>query len=255
MEIIPAIDLRGGQCVRLRQGDYQQETVFGNDPVAMARHWVSEGAKRLHLVDLDAARTGDPVNHPVVREIVQAVNVPCQLGGGLRDQESIRKALEEIGVERAIVGTRALKDPEWFRQMAAEFPGRLVLGLDAKDSRVATDGWLDVSSMTALELAEQFADLDLAAVVYTNIANDGMMAGVDEATIQDMVALTRLGLNVIASGGVSTLDDVTRLAVVARQHPRLTGAIVGRAIYEKTIIIREAEAAAQGGVRKGPAEE
>lgn len=245
MEIIPAIDLRGGQCVRLRQGDYQQETVFGNDPVAMAQHWVSEGARRLHLVDLDAARTGDPVNHPVVKQIVETVPVPCQLGGGLRDRDSIQRTLEEFGVERAIVGTRALKDPQWFREMAAEFPGRLVLGLDAKDSHVATDGWLDVSSVSALELARGYADLDLAAVVYTNIANDGMMAGVDEATIRDMVALTELGLNVIASGGVSSLDDVTRLAAVSRQHPRLIGAIVGRAIYEGAIVIREAEAAAE----------
>ncbi|MEX2286431.1 MAG: 1-(5-phosphoribosyl)-5-[(5-phosphoribosylamino)methylideneamino]imidazole-4-carboxamide isomerase [Planctomycetaceae bacterium] len=246
MQILPAIDLRGGKCVRLRQGDYDQETVFGDDPVAMAKRWVDEGAERLHLVDLDGARAGRPVNHEVVRAIVAAVGVPCQLGGGIRDEAGLRLVLEEIGVDRAIVGTQAFKHPEWFREMATRFPGRVALGLDARDSMVATEGWLDVSSMSAIELARQYADLDLAAVIYTNIANDGMMQGVDRATIDDMVKLTELGLPVIASGGVTTLNDIRNLAETSRRHPKLIGAIVGRAIYEGTIRVADAVRAAAG---------
>lgn len=240
MQILPAIDLRGGKCVRLRQGDYAQETVFGDDPVAMARQWFEAGAERLHLVDLDGARAGRPVNHEVVRQIVASVGVPCQMGGGIRDEESIRLVLDEIGVDRAIVGTQALKQPAWFREMAEKFPGRMALGLDARNSMVATEGWLEVSSMPAIELAKQFADLDLAAVIYTNIANDGMMQGVDQGTIDDMVALTELGLPVIASGGVTTIDDIHNLANTSRRHPRLIGAIVGRAIYEGTLTVADA---------------
>ncbi len=245
MQILPAIDLRGGKCVRLRQGDYSQETVFGEDPVAMARQWAESGAERLHLVDLDGAKAGRPVNHEVVRGIVEAVSIPCQLGGGLRDEAGLQLVLEEIGVDRAIVGTQALKQPEWFREMAEKYPGKLALGLDARDSMVATEGWLDVSEKSALDLAGQYADLDLAAVIYTNIANDGMMQGVDEGTINDMIALTELGLPVIASGGVTTLDDVERLTAVHRKHPRLIGAIIGRAIYEGTIDVARAVAIAR----------
>ena len=240
MQILPAIDLRGGKCVRLRQGDYDRETVFGDYPVAMARRGVDEGDERLHLVDLDGARAGRPVNHDVVRSIVSTVGVPCQLGGGIRDEAGIRLVLDEIGVDRAIVGTQALKQPDWFREMAGRFPGRIALGLDAKDSMVATEGWLDVSSKSAIELARQYADLELAAVIYTNIANDGMMQGVDRKTIDDMIALTELGLPVIASGGVTTLDDIRNLSEAGRRHPGLIGAIVGRAIYEGTVTVADA---------------
>ncbi|MDC0262065.1 1-(5-phosphoribosyl)-5-[(5-phosphoribosylamino)methylideneamino]imidazole-4-carboxamide isomerase [Planctomycetaceae bacterium] len=240
MQILPAIDLRGGQCVRLRQGDYQQETVFSDDPVAMAEEWQSQGAHILHLVDLDGAKAGRPVNHEVVGEIVKRLNIPCQLGGGIRNEESIRLLLEEVGVTRVIVGTAALKDPEWFREMAAKYPGQLCLGLDAKDSMVATEGWLDVSQTSAIDLARQYVDLDLPAVIYTNIANDGMMQGVDEQTIQDMAALAELGLKVIASGGVTTLDDIRRLHEVHQTNPNLTGVITGRAIYEGVFRVSEA---------------
>ena len=240
MEILPAIDLRDGKCVRLRQGDYAQETIFGDDPTEMARRWAAEGTRWLHLVDLDGAKAGRPVNHEVVRSIVQASGVKCELGGGIRDEAAIRLMLDDVGVERVIIGTQALKQPEWFRQMAKQWPGRLVLGIDARDGMVATEGWLDVSKTSAIELAKSYVDLDLAAVVYTNIANDGMMQGVDEATIRDMIALTELGLPVIASGGVTTLDDVQRLADVSRQHPKLIGAIIGRAIYEGTIRVTDA---------------
>lgn len=244
MEILPAIDLRNGKCVRLRQGDYAQETVFGDDPVEMARRWVADGTRWLHLVDLDGAKAGRPVNHEVVRRIVETTGVRCELGGGIRDEAAIRLMLDDVGVERVIIGTQALKQPQWFREMAVKWPGRLVLGIDARDGMVATEGWLDVSKTPAIELAKSYADLNLAAVVYTNIANDGMMQGVDDATIRDMLALADLGLPVIASGGVTTLDDVRKLAAASRSQPKLIGAIIGRAIYEGTICVVEAIAAA-----------
>jgi phosphoribosylformimino-5-aminoimidazole carboxamide ribotide isomerase len=246
MEILPAIDLRGGKCVRLRQGDYNQETVFGDDPVEMARRWAADGATRLHLVDLDGARAGKPVNHEVVRAIVAAVQVPCQVGGGIRDEDSVRFLLESVGVSRVIIGTQALKQPDWFRCVVKKFPGRVALGIDARDSMVATEGWLDVSKMPAIDLAKQYAGLEIAAVIYTNIANDGMMKGVDAATIADMLRLAELGLPVIASGGVTTVDDVRRLALAAKGQPKLIGAIVGRALYEGTISMAQAVTAARG---------
>ncbi len=246
MEILPAIDLRDGKCVRLRQGDYAQETIFGDDPVEMAQRWVSEGASWLHLVDLDGAKAGRPVNHEVVRRIVKATGVKCELGGGIRDEAAIRLMLDDVGVRRVIIGTQALKQPQWFRDMAQRWPGRLVLGIDARDGMVATEGWLDVSKTSAIELAKQYIDLNLAAVVYTNIANDGMMQGVDDCTIRDMVQLTDFGLPVIASGGVTTLDDVHKLAAVSRSQPKLIGAIIGRAIYEGTIRVADAINEASG---------
>ncbi len=246
MQILPAIDIRGGKCVRLRQGDYDQETVFGDDPVEMAKRWADEGAQRLHLVDLDGARAGEPVNLGVIESIARAVSIPCQLGGGLRTEQGLETILEKIGLDRAIVGTQALKQPDWFREMTARFPGRIALGLDAKDSKVATGGWLDVSQTPAIELAGSYQGLSLAAVIYTNIANDGMMQGIDEATIGDMVELTKLGFPVIASGGVSHLEDVRRLAETSREHPKLIGAIIGRALYEGSISVADAIAAGQG---------
>lgn len=239
MEILPAIDLRGGCCVRLRQGDYAQETVFGDNPAEMAKRWEAEGATRLHLVDLDGAKAGKPVNVVAIQSIIDAIKIPCELGGGLRDADSIRTMLD-LGIDRAIIGTQALKQPDWFRDMAQTFPGHIALGLDARNGMVATAGWLDVSQTKAIELARQFVGLDLAAVIYTNIANDGMMQGVDEGTIQDMLDLAALGLPVIASGGVSTLADVERLTAVSKTQPKLIGTIVGRAIYEGTIRVADA---------------
>jgi len=244
MQILPAIDLRGGQCVRLRQGDYAQETVFSDDPTEMARRWAADGAEWLHLVDLDGAKEGRPVNHDVVRQITDAVGIACELGGGVRDEDAIRQMLDEVGVTRVIVGTKALKDPAWFSEMAGKFPGRLVLGIDARDSMVATEGWLDVSKTSAIDLARQYADLDLAALIYTNIANDGMMQGIDDQTIADMQELARLGFSVIASGGVTTLDDVRKLVAASRETPNLNGIIIGRALYEGTMTVADAIAAA-----------
>ncbi len=242
MEILPAIDLRGGQCVRLRQGDYAQETVFSDNPGEMARRWAAEGATRLHLVDLDGAKAGRPVNVDALRSIVQAVSIPCELGGGLRDDASVALILEEIGIDRAIIGTQALKQPEWFKQLVQRYPGRVALGLDARNSMVATAGWLDVSSTSAFDLAAQFRGLPLAAVIYTNIANDGMMQGIDAGTLVDLERFASEGFPTIASGGVTTLEDVRTLLAIAQRQPQLTGAIIGRALYEGTIRVSEAVA-------------
>jgi phosphoribosylformimino-5-aminoimidazole carboxamide ribotide isomerase len=232
MEIIPAIDLRGGRCVRLRQGDYDRETIFGEDPAEMAALWESEGAARIHLVDLDGAKEGRPINVDPVRAILKRVGVPCQLGGGVRDDATAETWLD-AGIERVIVGTQALKDPDWFRRLATRHPGRIVLGLDAREGKVATAGWLDVSQVEAVALAEQFDDLPLAAVIYTDIARDGMLGGPNlEATA---ALASRLKTPVVASGGVSTLEDLERLAATP-----VSACIVGRALYERRFRLREA---------------
>lgn len=239
MEIWPAIDLRGGKCVRLRQGDYGQETVFGDDPAAMARHWVEQGAKRLHLVDLDGARDGRPANLPSVRSIVAAVDVPCELGGGIRNEESIR-ALLDLGLRRLVVGTSALRDPDWFRRMCRKFPKQLALGIDARGGQAAVEGWQSVSDVSAVDLARRFAGEPLAALIYTDISTDGMMAG---PNVPEMAAMrAAVEWPVVASGGVTTRDDVARLAAVP-----VDGCIVGRALYEGTLTLSEALAAAGEG--------
>jgi len=242
MQIWPAIDLRGGKCVRLQQGDYARETVFGDDPAAMARHWVAEGASCLHLVDLDGARDGRPTNLPAVEKILAAVDVPCELGGGIRDAETVRRLLD-TGLSRLVIGTRALAEPHWFRQLCREVPGRLVLGIDARDGRVATDGWLQTSGVAATELAAQFSDEPLAAIIYTDIATDGMLCGPNLAAMQEMRRAT--SLPVIASGGIHAADDVRQLAAVG-----MAGCVIGRALYEHKFTMREALAAAEGGTRQ-----
>lgn len=227
MLILPAIDLRGGQCVRLRQGDYDRETVFGDDPATMARRWVEQGARYLHLVDLDGARQGHPVNGESVRRIVEAAGVPCQLGGGLRTEEHVAEALR-WGVSRVILGTRALQDPDGCAALCQRFPGQVALGIDARGGRVATRGWLHESEITALELARRCADWPLAALIYTDISRDGMLEGPNvEATAELARAVA---VPVIASGGVTTLEDVGRLAQCG-----LAGCIIGRALYEGRI--------------------
>lgn len=236
VEVWPAIDLRGGKCVRLRQGDYTQETVFGDDPAAMARHWVAEGAERLHLVDLDGAKQGRPANLASVAAILAAVDVPCELGGGVRDESTIRELLD-LGLARLVIGTLAINEPEWFRRMAALFPGKLVLGIDARGGRVATDGWTKTSDMSAVELARQLADAPLAAINYTDIETDGMMTGPNLAAMREMAEA--VDIPVIASGGVTSAEDVARLAAVP-----VAGCIIGRALYEGNLTLPEAIAAA-----------
>jgi len=237
MNIWPAIDLRNGKCVRLQQGDYSRETVFGDDPVAMAQRWISEGAEQLHLVDLDGARDGHWANRTAVEAVVAAVEVPCQLGGGIRDQETIAQLLE-IGVSRVVIGTKAIKDPDWFRAMCREYPGKMVLGIDARDGYVATDGWLETSTMPAIDLAQQFDDEPVAAIVYTDIAKDGMLAGPNLSAMGQMNDSSCFP--VVASGGVTTSDDVRQLAAL-----QLDGCIIGRTLYEGQLQLSEALLAAR----------
>ncbi|MDX2038552.1 MAG: 1-(5-phosphoribosyl)-5-[(5-phosphoribosylamino)methylideneamino]imidazole-4-carboxamide isomerase [Isosphaeraceae bacterium] len=236
MQVIPAIDLRGGCCVRLRQGDYDQETVFGEDPAAMAARWESEGATRIHLVDLDGAKAGRPVNVDAVKAILAAVQVPCQLGGGIRDEATILAWLE-AGVDRVIVGTQALKNPGWFREMADRHPHKLILGLDAKDGNVAVQGWLDVSTVVATTMALQFDDLPLSGIIYTDIARDGTLEGPNLAATEALAR--RLETPVIASGGVGRLEDVERLARLP-----IAACIVGRALYDGRFSLRDARGVA-----------
>jgi phosphoribosylformimino-5-aminoimidazole carboxamide ribotide isomerase len=234
MQIWPAIDLRGGKCVRLRQGDYQQETVFAQEPADVARQFAEQGAQHLHIVDLEGAREGLPLNLPSVQDILAAVGdrIECELGGGIRDEQSIRELLD-FGLARLVVGTSALTDPDWFRGMCRQYPHRLVLGIDARDGRAATDGWLKTSDVSAVSLACQFGNEPLAAIIYTDIATDGMMKGPNVEAMAQMQAAVEVP--VIASGGVTTADDVARLAAAG-----LAGCIIGRALYEGTLTLPDA---------------
>ena len=232
MQIWPAIDLRDGKCVRLQQGDYNRETIFGDDPTQISKRWIDEGATCLHLVDLDGARDGKLINGEVIRSVAAAhPDTTIQLGGGIRDEVAIQRLLD-LGLDRLVIGTQALKNPEWFREMAAKYPNHLVLGVDARNGMVATDGWLETSETSAIELAKQFEALPLAGVVYTDIAKDGMMAGPNMSAMREMKEA--IALPVVASGGVTTPDDARALAAVP-----MDGAIIGRALYEGTINLAE----------------
>lgn len=245
MQVWPAIDLRAGKCVRLRQGDYGRETVFGDDPAAMARHWVEQGGDCLHLVDLDGAKEGRPHNLDSVRAIISAVTVPCELGGGVRDERTIASLLD-LGLSRLVIGTKALREPDWFRQMCRQFPERLVLGIDARNGFVATDGWLETSQTPAVELPRQFRGEPLAAIVYTDVATDGMLAGPNLTAIAEMQRAVDVPL--VASGGVATAGDVAKLAALG-----IAGCIIGRALYEGTLTLSDALAAAKHQeIERGP---
>ncbi len=242
MLIIPAIDLKDGQCVRLRQGLMDDSTVFSDDPVAMARKWVDAGCRRLHLVDLNGAFAGEPVNGEVVTAIVAAYpDLPVQIGGGIRSLETIEHYVK-AGVSYVILGTKAVKEPAFVAQACAAFPGKVIVGLDAKDGLVATDGWAEVSEVRATDLAKQFESAGVSAIVYTDIARDGMMQGVNvEATVAMAQASS---IPVIASGGITNLDDIKGLLAVADQG--ICGAITGRAIYEGTLDVAEAQRLCDG---------
>lgn len=237
MLIIPAIDLKDGECVRLRQGRMEESTVFSSHPVDMARHWVELGARRLHLVDLNGAFAGEPVNGEVVREIAQTFpGLPIQIGGGVRNLETIESYLK-VGVSHVIIGTAAVKNPALVTEACRQFPGHIIVGLDAVGGLVATDGWAEVTKVKAVELARKFAGDGVSAIVYTDIERDGMMQGLN---IEETVKMARASsIPVIASGGITNMDDVRKL--VAAREPGITGAITGRAIYEGTLDIEEAQ--------------
>ena len=244
MLVIPAIDLKDGQCVRLRQGLMEESTVFSDDPLAMATRWVNEGARRLHLVDLNGAFEGEPVNAAAVQAIARAYpELPIQIGGGIRDLATIAQYLD-AGVSYVIIGTKAVKEPEFVRLACREFPGKVIVGVDAKDGLVATDGWAELSTVAATELAKSLEQAGVSAIVYTDIAKDGMMQGVNvEATVEMARASC---IPVIASGGISRLEDIAALTPYSQEG--IAGAITGRAIYEGTINLAEAQALADKGV-------
>ena len=238
MLIIPAIDLKDGQCVRLRQGEMDDSTVFSDDPVATARRWVEAGCRRLHLVDLNGAFAGEPVNGEAVTAIAAAFpQLPIQIGGGIRNLETIEHYVS-AGVSYVIIGTQAVKEPSFVSEACAAFPGRIIVGLDARDGRVATDGWAEVSALQATDLARRFASEGVSAIVYTDIARDGMMQGVNVDATVDLAQAGRIP--VIASGGITNIRDIRALAKV--QAAGITGAITGRAIYEGTLDLAEAQA-------------
>ena len=229
MELIPAIDLKDGHCVRLKQGRMDDDTVFSEDPVAVADHWVKQGARRLHLVDLNGAFAGEPVNGEIVNAIARAhPGLPIQIGGGIRSAETIQAYLD-AGVQWVIIGTKAVKEPQFVRDMCKQFPGHVIVGLDAKDGKVATDGWAEVTDIDVVDLARQFEHDGVVAIVYTDISRDGMLQGPNLKSIKEFSESANLP--VIASGGVSQLKDIEDL--LALEPNGVEGIIIGKALYNK----------------------
>lgn len=235
MEVIPAIDILGGQCVRLYQGDYGQVQTFHENPVAVAQQWAAEGATRLHVVDLDGAKAGQPVNVEAIAAIVQALDIPVQVGGGLRDRDSVARLLQ-TGVQRIILGTVAVEQPDLVQQLCQEFPGQIVVGIDARNGKVATRGWLETSEVEAVDLAQHMATAGAAAIIYTDIYRDGTMQGPNLDALRELA--THIPIPVIASGGISSVTDLLNLLTL--EALGVSGAIVGRAIYTGEIVLKEA---------------
>ena len=233
MIIIPAIDLKNGQCVRLLQGKKDLSTTYSDNPVEVAKRWVSLGAKLIHIVDLDGAFTGNQKNRDTVRAIREAVDVDLELGGGIRDMEGIKSWIE-LGINRVILGTVAVKNPELVKQAAREFPGKIFVGIDAKDGRVAVKGWEEVTEFDAFELAKKMEKFNVAGIIYTDISRDGMLTGPNIEATRKMVE--SVSIPVIASGGISSIEDIKRL----KDIPRLWGAITGKALYTGKLDLREA---------------
>jgi phosphoribosylformimino-5-aminoimidazole carboxamide ribotide isomerase len=231
MLLIPAIDIKGGKCVRLRQGDMDEETVYSDDPVAMARRWVEAGAQRLHIVDLDGARAGRPVNGRLIQSIAEAFpQLTIQVGGGIRDDDTIQAYLD-VGVSYAVIGTSAVNTPHFVANACLEFPGHIIVGLDARNGKVAIDGWSKLSNHDVIDMAQHFEKDGVAAIIYTDISRDGMLNGVNiDSTVKLAQAIT---IPVIASGGIASLDDIRALCEVANEG--IIGAIAGRALYEGTL--------------------
>jgi len=240
MLLIPAIDLKEGQCVRLKQGDMNETTVFSDDPVAVAGRWVNAGARRLHIVDLDGAFKGEPVNADVIHQIAEAYpDLPIQVGGGIRNESTVDVYIQ-AGVRYVIIGTQAVKEPHFISDLCAEFSTHIIVGLDARDGKVATDGWSKLSKHDAIDMAQHFEEDGVESIIYTDIARDGMMQGVNiEATMQLADAIN---IPVIASGGIKNIENVKKLAEVSDSG--IVGAITGRAIYEGTMDFEEAQKAA-----------
>lgn len=243
-ELIPAIDLKGGRCVRLRQGRMEDATVYSDDPVAMALHWQALGAQRLHLVDLDGAFAGRPENREVIKAICAAVSIPVQIGGGIREASVLAEYLA-VGVRWCIVGTRAVREPDWVGELCHEFPGSIIVGIDARGGTVATEGWAEQTGVSAIELARRFEDAGVVGIIYTDIDRDGMLTGIN---LYETVALAEaVGIPVYASGGLSSLDDIRALArAAAACSGRLLGAVSGRALYEGAFEFGEAQALLAG---------
>ncbi|OGA51080.1 MAG: 1-(5-phosphoribosyl)-5-[(5-phosphoribosylamino)methylideneamino]imidazole-4-carboxamide isomerase [Betaproteobacteria bacterium RIFCSPLOWO2_12_FULL_62_13] len=250
MLIIPAIDLKDGKCVRLKQGVMEDATVFSVDPGAMAKHWLDQGARRLHVVDLNGAAAGRPKNEHAINAITSAVGeqIPIQLGGGIRDLDTIEKYLDQ-GVSYIVIGTAAVKTPGFLHDACSAFAGHILVALDAKDGKVAVDGWSKMTRHDVVDLAKKFQDYGVEAVIYTDIGRDGMLSGVN---ITATVALAReLAVPVIASGGITNLDDVKALCNVESEG--IVGAITGRAVYQGTLNFAEAQKLADNLSRKGEA--
>ena len=245
MLLIPAIDLKDGRCVRLRQGRMEDETVFSDDPVDMAGRWVREGARRLHLVDLNGAFAGEPVNGAAVRAIAARYpDLPIQVGGGIRDEATIAAYLE-AGVQYCIIGTQAVKEPALVARACRAFPGHIIVGLDAKDGQVAIKGWAEITEHRVVDLAQRFEQDGVSAIVYTDIGRDGMMTG---PNIEATVALAgAIATPVIASGGITSLADIAALVASVGAGANVTGAITGRAIYEGTLDFAAGQRLADGG--------
>ena len=246
MILFPAVDLKNGQCVRLEQGDMAPATVFNLDPAAQARAFAAQGFEYLHVVDLDGAFAGKPMNAHAVEAMLKAVTMPVQLGGGIRDLKTVEAWLDK-GIARVIIGTAAVRDPELVKNAAKKFPGRVAVGLDARDGKVAVEGWAETSQVTALEMARRFEDAGVAAIIFTDIARDGLLKGLNlDATIE---LAERISIPVVASGGFASIEDVK--ALLAPRAKKLAGAIAGRALYDGRLdaaaalaLIRNARAAA-----------
>ena len=242
-EVIPAIDLRGGRCVRLREGDFSAETTYGDDPVAMARRWAGEGGQRLHVVDLDGAARGSRAHGSVIAEICAAIDIPVQVGGGLRDLDAIASVLD-AGADRAILGTAAVRDPDLVERACARYPKQIAVGIDQRDGRVATEGWLDESVETPLDVARRADSAGAAAIVFTDIRRDGTGQGANlDATTE---FASSHGVPVIVSGGVATLEDVRLARTAFDAGANLCGVIIGRALYENAIDLARAVAVGAG---------
>lgn len=240
MLIIPAIDLKGGQVVRLSQGDPLRQTAYSADPVAMAKRWEDEGAPILHLVDLDGAFAGTPQQLSVIAQVARSIKIPVQLGGGLRNLAALEQAFAS-GIERAVIGTAAIQDEGFLREAAHRYPGRMLLGIDAKNGKVAVRGWVEATELLAADLAIRAAELPLAAIIYTDIERDGMLTGPNLGALQQMAQAARHPI--IASGGIATLDDIRRLATL--EPTIVIGALIGKALYEGRFSLNEAIAAAR----------